>query len=341
MKIFVGVVLFLCFFACSGSLTAQSITEIPQAGVVANACGPACPSAVQVLSGSGCGSGSVVGVFSGGSYVMTNAHVAGTRPGTSVTVNVDVNGTRISHTGKIVMSAFSDRTLADWALLSVPGLTGIDPVQMSTTRPIGDHYTRGSPRCVWPLKTTSVTTVDMSNNSPLWRWNPNAIGGQSGSAVWSRNDNKMYGLLTWSWGGFGAGQMTSEIYRQAKNQTVSGEPRVDGLIDLTTTGNKLEVGFFSETGLSDLPVWDNVAPVDPVPENDYSLDEARLLSSIKSKSSKLGIEYNQSLALLTPTAGTTFVDPMFETLISQAERQRVDLSSLLDLILAILQLFQN
>ena len=43
--------------------------------------GPSSKAAVRVSIAGGCGSGSVVGKTKNGSLVLTNAHVAGTRPG--------------------------------------------------------------------------------------------------------------------------------------------------------------------------------------------------------------------------------------------------------------------
>lgn len=233
--------------------------------------------AVRCIAGNSCGTGAVVGRDANGSFILTNAHVVGTRVGREVRVDTQNHGTK---QGRVIMAAYSDRTLSDWAIVYVEGFRDIEPVNLSKKRPTGSHYTMGCPRCVWPPRNTDIATVDIDDDSPLWRWNPNAIGGQSGSGVWSDTDNLQYGLLTWSWGGKGAGQMTAEIYRQARNQTVAGAPRIEGLeelpaqdyseceFDLEGEPPTVENGFFAQAGITELPIWaEDVKPPTPDPEN--------------------------------------------------------------------------
>lgn len=217
---------------------------------------PSTRAAVRVRAGNSCGSGSVVGRYKTGSLVLTNAHVVGTRVGREVAIDAAVRGAKKTLSGRVVMAAYSDRTLTDWAVVYVADWQDIEPVKCSKEKPQGTHYTRGSPRCVWPLVTTDVRTVQVDDNSPLWRWTPNSIGGQSGSGVWSYRDHLQYGLLTWSWGGLGAGQQTAEIYRQARERTVDGTPRPPGLkIPDKVEDVVLETGFFVETDIDTLPIW--------------------------------------------------------------------------------------
>lgn len=124
-----------------------------------------------------------------------------------------------------------------------------------------------------------MITANIADNSPLWRWRPNSISGQSGSGVWSVENNIQFGLLTWSWGGLGAGQQTSEIFRQARERSVRGIERIEGLIEVGTRVTNLqdipqaerlrdeiviENGFYSQTGITDLDIWhDPNAPDDP------------------------------------------------------------------------------
>lgn len=234
--------------------------------------GPSAANAVRVINGNSCGSGSICGLFDGGSLVLTNAHVAGTRPGRDVVIRTQDN---IDRPSRVIMAAYSDRTLTDWNIVHVSGFQGIRPVKLSKNRPTGSHYTKGSPRCVWPLTATDITTKDIDDDSPLWRWTPNAIGGQSGSGVWSDSNNLQYGLLTWSWGGYGAGQMTAEIYRQARNQTVAGAPRIDNLEELIG-GERAETenGFYSlAISITELPIF---AEDDQPSTPPTTPDEARL-----------------------------------------------------------------
>lgn len=255
----------------------------PSAQPMAISQGPSSANAVRIINGNSCGSGSVVGHYQGGSLILTNAHVAGTRVGREVKINTQDHGDLV---GRVIMAAYSDKTLTDWAIVFVEGFQSIKPVPLSKNRPTGSHYTTGCPRCVWPVVSTDITTKDVDDDSPLWRWTPNAIGGQSGSGVWSDSDNFQYGLLTWSWGGFGAGQMTSEIYRQARGQTVAGAPRIKDLIDLVSDEDKapVEEGFFMQAGITDLPIW--AEDVTPPPVDPQNPDSTR----------KLMIEYLRELA---------------------------------------------
>lgn len=262
-----------------------------QAAVMnAQAEGPSSNNAVRIFAGNGCGSGSVVG----DGLIMTNAHVVGTRVGRQVTVRPKATGREI--VGTVIMAAYSDRTLADWAVVKCDpeGLQGITPVPMSTKPPSGRHYTTGSPRCVWPLTSTAVITADIADNSPLWRWRPNAIGGQSGSGVWGVDDNIQDGLLTWSWGGLGAGQQTSVIYKQAREKSTAGPDRIPGLIELIEPspiqqGDEVivEVGFFKQTNVSDLPIWEG-QQAEPEPDKptdpdalDLTMAEAKVIDAMR------------------------------------------------------------
>lgn len=249
--------------------------------------GPSSESAVRVSVSGGCGSGSVVGLVDGGSLVLTNAHVAGTRPGSRSVIRAVVDGVQREFTGVLLESAFSDRFLTDWAILRVDGLTGIKPVRLSTKKPSRGMYTKGSPDCVWPLAESALTVADIRDGSTLVRWRPNAIGGQSGSGCWDVNDNLCRAILTWSWGGLGAGQQTAEIYRQHKNQTVIGGIRTGGEVELSNTGAICEVGFFKQAGLDDFDIWDDGSssptdPDQPVPSGISDSDRRVLLDSIDS-----------------------------------------------------------
>ncbi len=229
-------------------------------------------SAARMIAGNSCGSGSVVGFMDESTLLITNAHVVGTRPGSAATVRMMVNGEEKQYTGTIVMAAYSDKVLADWAIVRVPGKIPVEPRKLSKEKPEGDHVTVGSPRCVWPLVYSALKTVDASNNSALWRWTPNAIGGQSGSGVWSAEDGNQDGLLTWSWGGYGAGQQTWWIYQQAKQRNIVGELRPAGLAELSPRSKDVivEEGFFVQANIGELPIWaeDSTDPVDPVDPTD-------------------------------------------------------------------------
>lgn len=232
----------------------------------------------RVLNQNSCGSASYCGRRGRKGLFLTNAHVAGTKIGRIVKVWVESLGQTLNC--RVIMAAYSDRTLADWAVLETVNDWNPDlkPVKLSKKQPSGSHYTKGFPRCQ-QHNGTDIRTVQLGNP---WRWRPNAIGGQSGSAVWSDTDNLQYGLLTWSWGGDGAGQMTSEIYRQARGQTTVGHAKPDGLEELHDFDFPEGIerseddpvawnGFYSEmANITDLEIWaeDEVKPppVDPKPD---------------------------------------------------------------------------
>lgn len=275
----------------------ESPVEIP-VETLSDAEAPSGRAAVRVRTGGGCGSGSVCGRYKTGSLILTNAHVAGTRVGREVDIDAVVNGQKKSLKSRVIMAAYSDRTLTDWAILYVPDWKEIKPVSLSKNKPSGSHYTKGSPRCVWPLVTTTITTADIADNSPLWRWRPNSIGGQSGSGVWSRRDHRQYGLLTWSWGGLGAGQQTSEIYRQAKEKSTSGGERPPGLQAVPADGVVVEVGFFQQADIDELPIWgdEETDPTDPVePPNDGQLspEDYALFARLKAEAETGGASHTE------------------------------------------------
>jgi len=263
-------VLIVCVAANAQCITGPCVLPTPDPVVALNtqSVGPSSKAAVRVSIAGGCGSGSVVGKTKNGSLVLTNAHVAGTRPGSRSVIRCVVNGVDREYTGILVEAAYSDRFLTDWAILSVDGLTEIEPVKLSTEKPGRSMYTKGSPRCVWPLFESALTVADIRDNSTLVRWRPNAIGGQSGSGCWDVDDDLQRAILTWSWGGLGAGQQTAEIYRQSKNKTVEGGIRTGGEVELSRTGAIVEVGYFAQQGLDDFDIWDDGSEQDPADPDD-------------------------------------------------------------------------
>jgi len=255
--------------------------------------------AARFLVGNSCGSGSLCGFYKDGTLFLTNAHVTGTRPGTEAKIRMVVGAETKEYMGRVVMAAYSDKTLTDWSVVYVEEKIDVVPRYLAKTKPTGSHTTVGSPKCVWPLQRQNITTADVSENSALWRWRPNSIGGQSGSGVWSLSDGLQYGLLTWSWGGLGAGQQTSEIYRQARQKSVSGEPRIDGLVELGRNRDVIvENGFYQESGIDELPIWktepddEPAPPTPPKPDCDDLDDTERgLLARLKDRAKERGIDW--------------------------------------------------
>lgn len=227
--------------------------------------GPSSKGCCKVSNGNACGSGSLVGKRGNKSIVLTNAHVAGTRIGHTVICTFPfANNEQVR--GTVIMAGYSDRVMMDWAVLELDKeMVDLPHAKLSIETPSGSHYSAGYPRCRGPYF-SELTTRGFTYKGTVWKWQPNAIGGQSGSGVHSKETNLQRGLLTWSWGGDGAGQTTRSIWFQYSNQAVVGFPRPDGLIELAEPENRaehLEEGFFSQTNITTLPIW---AHLDEEPE---------------------------------------------------------------------------
>jgi hypothetical protein len=156
--------------------------------------------------------------------------------------------------------------MMDWCIVEIDQDIPLPVVKLSIDAPTGDHYTMGYPRCDGPFS-QRLQTRQITHNGVVWRWQPNSIGGQSGSAVHSFADNLQRGLLTWSWGGDGAGQTTRSIWFQYLNRAVVGVVRPEGLIELADNrAEGLEEGFFAEANITTLPIWAHLDdPVTPPP----------------------------------------------------------------------------
>jgi hypothetical protein len=94
------------------------------------------------------------------------------------------------------------------------------------------------------------------------------------------------GVLTWSWGGDGAGQTTRSIWLQYAQRGEIGFVRPEGLIELAEERSETENGFFAEANITTLPIWaelddDNQDPpppdgVDPAIVKEILASSARL-----------------------------------------------------------------
>lgn len=183
--------------------------------------------AVRVRHGNGCGSGNLVGRNDEFIYILTNAHVASTRIGSTSSCEAVVDGKIQKFTATAIESAYSNTYRTDWTLLRAPAsyMAGITPIQLSTSMPNPDALTVtwGCPRCE-PIKGQACKTVRFGT---VWYWQPNSIGGQSGSAVIQMEDGVpvQKGLLTWTESGNGSGQFSATIYKQSQDRTNRGEMR--------------------------------------------------------------------------------------------------------------------
>lgn len=230
--------------------------------------GPASQNVCRVTSGNSCGSGSLVGKRNGKSLAFTNAHVIGSRVGKRGEFTFPhLNNKRVG--GRIIMAAYSDRIMMDWAVCELDEEVDLPHHPLNRERPAGRHYTAGYPRCQGPFY-QEVVTRDMIHNGTVWRWTPNSIGGQSGSGIHSFDDDTQKGILTWSWGGLGAGQTLASVWFQFVNRAAVGFERPEGLIELTEPENRaedLENGFFMESNITQLPIWSHLIdkPDPPIP----------------------------------------------------------------------------
>jgi hypothetical protein len=237
--------------------------EYDEASFVPNPVGPSSRGVCQVLNSGSCGSGSLVGKRNGKSLVLTNAHVASSRIGNIVKCTFPFLSNRRLD-GRVIMAGYSSKVSMDWAVLELTDEVDLPHAKMSINMPKGRNYTAGYPRCQGP-RFQEIVTRDIINNGTVWRWTPNAIGGQSGSGVHSLADNLQYGLLAWSWGGLGAGMTCRSIWLQYINRAAVGFARPDGLIELSNRCDDLEEGFFSEANITTLPIWAHLDDVTPPP----------------------------------------------------------------------------
>ena len=234
-------------------MTEPKLDDFEELNYLPNPVGPSSRSCCKVSVANVCGSGSIVGERNGKTLVLTNAHVAGTQVGRRVNCTFPFLQNQIIP-ARIIVAAYSDRILMDWAVLECDTRVNLPIVKLSQKPPVGDHYTAGYPRCQGP-RFQRLVTRSFSHNGTVWRWQPNSIGGQSGSGVHSLADNLQRGVLTWSWGGDGAGQTTRSIWMQYAQRGEIGFARPEGLIELGDERSETENGFFAEANITTLPIW--------------------------------------------------------------------------------------
>jgi hypothetical protein len=117
---------------------------------------------------------------------------------------------------------------------------------MIKTEPNNPPYTTtGSPRCVWPQVLKNFN--DPRNyGDGLITGSPDAIGGQSGSAI-NNSAGQQIALLTWSINGRCAGQKTSKLWQVASTRDVLlADERPVGLMELSDNPAVCEDGIFGE-----------------------------------------------------------------------------------------------
>lgn len=231
--------------------------------------GPSGENCCKVTRGNVCGSGSFVGRRGGKALVLTNAHVIGSRPGTRGAFYFPDLDRTVN--GEIIVAAYSDRIYMDWAVCELDADLPLEPARLDITSPVGQgpHYTAGYPSCRGPYY-QQVDLIRVINKGTVALWDPPSIGGQSGSAVHSSLNDLQQMLLTWLWGGKGAGQTIRSIWFQYVNQAAIGFEKSDEFIELGNRVDDLENGFFAQTtNIGDLDdIWAHLQrepepPTDP------------------------------------------------------------------------------
>ena len=198
---------------------------------------------VRCMVGNSCGSGTICGRDNTGAYVLSNAHVWGTQLGKVVNIDCVVNGAQKRVQGRLVFAGYSSTRMVDFAIAVVPNLKSKRYMPMLKTEPTASPYaTTGGPRCVWP-QVTKPFNDPRSYGDGLVTGTPDAIGGQSGSAIYNANGNQI-ALLTWSINGRCAGQKTSKLWAVATTRNVMlADKRPEGLLELGDRGD-LKEGVF-------------------------------------------------------------------------------------------------
>jgi hypothetical protein len=243
--------------------------QYDEASFVPNPVGPSSRGCCKVVVGNSCGSGSLVGKRNGKSLILTNAHVAGTRPGTVARCTFPFLNNRAIN-ARLIMAAYSDRVMMDWAVLECDEVIDLPHTKLSIQETGPRLYTAGYPRC------QGLTTRGLTHSGTVWRGQPNSIGGQSGSAIHSVADNLQRVVLTWSWAGDCAGQTTKSIWLQYSQRAEIGFVRPPDLIELADVNPDIENGFHSEANITELPIWAHLdEPTDPPkPPTDDCTDKA-------------------------------------------------------------------
>jgi hypothetical protein len=286
----------------------EQFEEFEELNYLPQPVGPSSRSCCKVTVGNVCGSGSIVGERNGKTLVMTNAHVAGTQIGRRVNCLFPfLNNTTVG--ARIIVAAYSDRVMMDWAVLECDSKVDLPIVKLSQKAPTGDHYTAGYPRCQGP-RFQRLVTRSFQNNGTVWRWQPNSIGGQSGSGVHSLTDNLQRGVLTWSWGGDGAGQTTRSIWMQYAQRAEIGFPRHPDLIELADERSETENGFHFEANITTLPIWaeleNDPRPDEPVPDDPVN---PSVVQEILASSSRLRAEADRLAELARKYGAKPESDP--------------------------------
>ena len=166
-----------------------------------------------------CGSGTIAGVYEGGCFVTTNAHVSGTTIGRVVTIRFLAGGRERTAMGRVIAAFYRGGTAIDFAVLRVAGVSTANPIPILTDAATdASGRVLASPRCVFPL---AAAAWDFNRRAgSILYGRPVSVGGQSGCGV--VNAGRQIGIVTWSngrdsmaqsgvgiWRALGGGELTA------------------------------------------------------------------------------------------------------------------------------------
>lgn len=195
----------------------------------------------RVLTGHSAGTGCVYARDAENYYVLTNAHVAGTTPGASMTCVFNHAGHERKVQGKTIWGAMVESAQRDQALISIPvsqfsdfqpaiiplGVRGEFLAQGQTVLSVG------CPNATWNglwrghLESISGTTMDFL---------PVPAGGRSGSAIFDESGSRIVGLITWNAGNTGRAQTLEGLYQGLLGEPVKATTEVFGpLVEIRPT----------------------------------------------------------------------------------------------------------
>jgi RNase P/RNase MRP subunit p29 len=221
-------------------------------------------SSCRVRVGNVCGSGGIVRHADDVTLVLTNAHVVGTTIGRQVSTEWwNPDGTSFTVPGRVIVSAYADRTSTDWAIVRVQDSRLGDRVAYPLGDGTGPELTTGAPRCEW-LSTRILRVV---GEGPIRRAFPVAIGGQSGSLT-VRQCNTV-GLVTWTDGTHTIMQSSSKIAHQWRDANVAGGPIKEAGWQFAGEWMECSEGFHAEVGYLSVDITAPAGPCipDPAPED--------------------------------------------------------------------------
>lgn len=268
----------------------RQLEAFEEVNYVPDPVGPSSQSCCKVTVGNVCGSGSLVGRRNNKSLILTNAHVASTQVGREVNCQFPFLNNRTIK-ARIVMAAYSRNAIGmDWAVLEADELIPLPHVKLDNRLPTGKQYTAGYPKCQGP-RFQEIAIKSFMNNGTIARWQPNSIGGQSGSAVHSKETDLQTMLLTWTMSGDGAGQTAYGIWLQYANRAAVGYLKPEGLVELHEgerhPDEEMQDGFHSQTDITTLDIWAHLEGPAPGPDPDPSPGCEEFAKSVLSKAEAL------------------------------------------------------